>query len=178
MATGESARRGHPLVALGRAGLAAFAGALAITVAWQSATLFRLDLAFTATETELSFWGRDGYQPTDAARARIGKELDTLLERAPAHPDYLALAAYHHTWQAYREDDPTIAQVYALQAVNAQFAAQQNRPAYRQGWAKMVGYARRAGSDEGSAALVLLAQQRLDVLESAVAEAPPAGRRR
>ena len=165
MATGELARRGHPLVVVGRAGLVAFAAVLGLIVAWQSATLFRLDLAFTAAETELSFWGRDDYQPTEATRARISRELDVLLERAPAHPDYLALAAYHQTWQAYREDDPTIARAYALQAVNTQFLAQQNRPAYRQGWAKMVGYARRAGADEGAAALAQLAQQRLDALQ-------------
>ncbi len=96
-----------------------------------------------------------------------------MLERAPVHPDYLALAAYYHTWQAYREDDPAIAQAYALQAVNTQFLAQQNRPAYRQGWAKMVGYARRAGADEGAAALAGLAQRRLDALEPATGPHAP-----
>jgi hypothetical protein len=165
MATGESVRRGRPL--------AAVAGVLAVIVAWQSATLFRLDLAFTVAETELSFWGRDGYQPTEATRARISGELDTLLQRAPIHPDYLALAAYHQAWQSYREDDPTIAQAYALRAVNTQFLAQQNRPAYRQGWAKMVGYARRAGDDEGAAALARLAQQRQDALEPATGPGAP-----
>jgi hypothetical protein len=172
MATGESAKRGHHLTSSGYLGLAA-ALVLAIIVALQSASLFRLDLAFTATETELSFWGRGDYLPTAATRARTERELEVLLERAPVHPDYLALAAYHDAWLAYREDDPAIAQAYALQAVKAQFAAQQNRPAYRPGWAKMVGYARRARADEGAAALLHLAQQRLDALEPTQGSAPP-----
>lgn len=161
------------MAAVGRAGLAGVAGVLAVIVAWQSATLFRMDLAFTAAETELSFWGRGDNQPTEATRARISRELGVLLEGAPAHPDYLALAAYHQTWLAFREDDPAIAQVYALQAVNTQFLAQQNRPAYRQGWAKMVGYARRAGGDEGAAELVRLAQKRLEALEPATGPDAP-----
>ena len=139
--------------------------ALAITLAWQAATLFRLDLAFTAAETELSFWGRGNYQPTAATREHIQRELDALLAAAPGQPNYLALAAYHDAWLAYREDDPDAARPYALRAASAQFGAQQNRPAYRQGWEKMVGYARRAGSSKEAAALGALAQQRLDALQ-------------
>lgn len=152
--------------------LGAAALTLAITVAWQSATLFRLDLVFTAAETELGFWGRDDYQPTAATRARTARELETLLAEAPAHPDYLALAAFHNTWRAYREDDPTVAQRYAMRAVNTQFSAQQRRPAYRQGWAKMVGYAGRVWADDAAQALGGLAQQRLDALGSAPGPAP------
>jgi len=132
---------------------------LAVTLAWQAATLFHLDLAFTATETELSFWGRGEYEPAEATRETTGRELDALLAAAPDHPDYLTLAAYHAAWLAYREDDPTVARPYALQAVDKQYAAQQNRPAYRQGWAKLVEYSRRAASDRGA-----LAQQRLEAL--------------
>jgi hypothetical protein len=164
MLAGEAARQGSRLTVAGYS-LGAVALGLAIIVAWQSATLFRLNLAFTATETELSFWARGDYQPTGATRLRTGQELDALLARAPAHPDYLALAAYQYAWLAYREDDPAVAQPYALRAVNAQFSAQQSRPAYRQGWAKMVGYARRAGAGDGAAGLGSYAQQRLDALE-------------
>ena len=139
--------------------------AIAITVAWQAATLFRLDLAFTAAETELSFWGRGNYQPTAATREHIQRELDALLAAAPGQPNYLALAAYHDAWLAYREDDPDAARPYALRAASAQFGAQQNRPAYRQGWAKLVEYARRAGNAEGAATLGTLAQERLDALQ-------------
>ena len=141
------------------AGVALAALGLAVTLAWQAATLFQRDLAFTAAETELSFWGRGEYQPSDATRETVRRELDTLLAAAPDQPDYLTLAAYHAAWLAYREDDPTVARPYALQAVDKQYAAQQNRPAYRQGWAKLVEYARRAGSDRGA-----LAQQRLEAL--------------
>ena len=155
------------------AGLAIAALGMAVTVAWQSATVFRLDLAFTAAETELSFWGRGDYQPDDASRQRTAQALEALLAVAPRHPDYLALAAYHDAWRAYREDDPTLAQPYAVRALNNQYGAQLNRPAYRQGWEKMVGYARRAAvaaesaaeGAESAAALGTLAQQREDALQ-------------
>jgi hypothetical protein len=158
------APRGNRLKHVACLGLAGATLALAITVAWQSASLYRLDLAFTRTETELTFWGSADYQPTEATRVRTGRELDALLARAPDHPDYLALAAYYEAWLAYREDDPALAQPHALRAANAQFFAQQNRPAYRQGWAKMVRYARRAAADETARELGRFAQQRLDVL--------------
>jgi len=148
---------------------------MAVTVAWQSATVFRLDLAFTAAETELSFWGRGDYQPDDASRQRTARALEALLVEAPRHPDYLALAAYHDAWRAYREDDPTLAQPYAVRALNNQYGAQLNRPAYRQGWEKMVGYARRAGGAaagaERAAALGALAQQRVDALQPVAGDA-------
>ena len=59
---------------------------LAVTLAWQAATLFHLDLAFTATETELSFWGRGEYEPAEATRETTGRELDALLAAAPVTP--------------------------------------------------------------------------------------------
>ena len=141
------------------AALALAALGLAVTLAWQAATLFHLDLAFTATETELSFWGRGDYQPAEATRETTRRDLDALLAAAPEHPDYLTLAAYHAAWLAYWEDDPTVARPYALLAVDNQYAAQQNRPAYRQGWAKLVEYSRRAASDRGA-----LAKHRVEAL--------------
>jgi hypothetical protein len=167
MAVDEAKSRGNRLTTIGRSGLAAATLALAIALAWQSATVYRLDLAFTRTETELTFWGRGDYRPPDTTRKRTARELDALLARAPAHPDYLALAAYHEAWLAYREDDPALARPHALRAVNAQFSAQQSRPAYRQGWAKMVGYSRRAAADEAARELGRFAQQRLDALGAA-----------
>jgi hypothetical protein len=167
------------------AGFALAALGLAVTVAWQAATVLRLDLAFTAAETELSFWGRGDYQPEDATRQRTAQALEALLAAAPRHPDYLAQAAYHDAWRAYREDDPALAQPYALRALHNQYGAQQARPAYRQGWEKMVGYARRAAvaaegvadgafeAAESAAVLGALAQQRVDALQPAAAEAAP-----
>lgn len=163
MTASNSARRGARLISPA-SGLALAAFVLAVMVAWCAASWLRLDLAYTATETELSFWGRGHYLPSEATWARAGRELDTLLSRAPVHPDYLSLAAYRYTWLAYWEDDPVAALPYAVQAVNAQFAAQQMRPAYRQGWAKMVGYARRAGTEERAVMLSRLAQHRFDAL--------------
>ncbi len=162
MSVAEPVVRDKPRVAIA---LALAALILAITAAWQSADLFRLDLAFTAVETELSFWGRGNYQPGEATREHTARALDTLLARAPDQPDYLALAAYHSAWLAYEEDVPEIARSHALEAAQTQLLAQQRRPAYRQGWEKMVGYARRAGSAERAAALRDLARRRLDALQ-------------
>jgi hypothetical protein len=158
------------------AALALAALVLALTGVWQSATLFRLDLAFNSAETELSFWGRGNYQPTEATRQHISQALDALLAAAPSHPDYLALAAYHDAWQAYREDDPALARPYALRAMKTQYLAQQRRPAYRQGWVKLVEYARRAGpGNEDALALGRLARQRLEALDPPPSTAPESG---
>ncbi len=181
----EQAGRDKPPGGIARS-LAVAAFLAAIAVAWQSATLFRLDLAFTATETEVSFWGRDNYQPTGATREHTDQALEALLAAAPDHPDYLALAAYQEAWRAYSSYDPALAHMHALRAMNLQFLAQESRPAYRQGWVKLVEYARRArgykvgatqeegggekpdlarpGRDDAGV-LVRFAQQRLDALQ-------------
>lgn len=174
MSAGATSGRTNRLAVVGSHGKRGPAAAalaalvLALTGVWQSATLFRLNLAFTSAETELSFWGRGKYQATEATRRRISHAMGELLAAAPGHPDYLALAAYHDAWLAYREDDPTLARPYALRAMKTQYLAQQSRPAYRQGWVKLVEYARRAGPDnEDALALGRLAQQRLEALEPA-----------
>lgn len=144
MLAGEPA--GHDKkTALAATSLTAAALVVAITVAWQSATVISQDLAFTAAETELSFWGRDNYQPADSSREDTQKVLETLLAAAPNHPDYLALKAYHEAWRAYSAYDPRITHMHVLRAMRLQLSAQEARPAYRQGWVKLVEYARRAG---------------------------------
>ena len=41
--------------------------ALSLLGAWQGAQLMQRDLAFEAARTEVSFWGRGNYQPTEQA---------------------------------------------------------------------------------------------------------------
>lgn len=134
---------------------------LAVALTWESAALLRQDLSFTAAETEVSFWGRGSYQPTAATRAATGRQLEWLLAGSPGHPGYLTLAANYHAWEGFWADTPEAEQEHNGQALAAQFLAQQHRPAYRPGWEKLLGYARRVAGGEAVAAL---AQQRLATL--------------
>lgn len=142
--------------------LAAAALLLSVMLAWGAGKLFLDDLTFTAAEVEISFWGRGNYQPTATTRSRIGSMLDTLLAGAPQHPGYLGLAANYYGWEAYRADTSALGRALGQQAVETQFAAQRSRPAYRQGWLTMVGYAERA---EGARRQLELAQERLRTLQ-------------
>tara|TARA_R110001599_G_C12274970_1_gene662053 strand:+ start:1105 stop:1521 length:417 start_codon:yes stop_codon:yes gene_type:complete len=103
---------------------------LALALVWQSAKLFQQDLAFTAVETEVSFWGRGDYQPDAKTRARVGKTLEGLLTEVPAHPGYLMLAANYHAWQAYWAESPELEYDFSRRAEAAKNAAKQSRPAH------------------------------------------------
>jgi hypothetical protein len=60
----------------------------------------------------------------------VGQQLDALLAEAPGHPEYQLLAASYYSWQAYWAEDPELEQQYTRKAEQAQYAAQQARPAY------------------------------------------------
>lgn len=132
---------------------------LAGLLVWHGAIGFRQDLVFTAAETEVSFWGRGAYQPDELTLARVGDDLDDLLSQSPAQPDYLTLSANYYAWRAYWSGDPDLQQRYSRRALDTQYAAQQSRPAYRQGWVTMVGYGSRI--QEGAESLLALAEKRL-----------------
>jgi hypothetical protein len=142
---------------------------VALCLTWQAVTLFHRDLVFTAAATEVGFWGRGDYQPAQATRARIGLSIDTLLAGSPAHPDHLALAASYYAWQAYWAQAAEREEAYNLRAFTAQYTAQQNRPAYRQGWATMLGYAARV--ETGSQAQ-RVARRQLSLLAAPDAPGP------
>ncbi len=125
--------------------LAAAALLPALTVAWQSWHLMQQDLAFTAAETEVSFWGRAGYLPSPATRQRTERTMETLLAASPAQPDYLELAASLYSWQGYWSANAAQAGEYDRRALQAQYAAQLSRPAYRPGWEGLVEQAIRIG---------------------------------
>jgi hypothetical protein len=138
---------------------------ITLVVAWQSVGLARRDLAFTRSATEVSFWGRGDYRPDEATRIRTGRELEELLAQVPGHPAYLGLAANYYAWQGYWAGASMAGPDFARRAVEAQYRAQQSRPAYRQGWEKMIGYASRAGVADSWRTL---AQRRLVQLRTGV----------
>lgn len=117
--------------------------ALALVGAHRGFTTFRQDLVFTSAQTELSFWGRDTYQPEPKTISHTGQAIGALLQDAPGHPEYLGLQANFAAWQAYWAKDPIERASFSLQAVQNQKAALQSRPAHRHSWAKMVEYASR-----------------------------------
>lgn len=110
--------------------LALVACALALFTARCSSTLLRNDLEFTPLDTELSFWGRENYQPTQAMRAAMEAQIPALLARPPGHPDYLLLRASQLEWEAYWKGDESLAK----QANQSRFLALQQRPTDARVW--------------------------------------------
>ena len=137
--------------------------ALALVGAHRGLVTFRQDLAFTNAQTELSFWGRDTYQPESKTIRHTGHTIGTLLQDAPGHPEYLGLQANFAVWQAYRAKDPIERASFSRQAVQSQGAALQSRPAHRHSWSKMVEYASRATAGE---AMLQQARARLQALQA------------
>jgi hypothetical protein len=135
---------------------------IALALVWQGLGLLQRDLAFTAAETEVSFWGRGEYQPYEDTRETVGRAVEQLVAAAPGQPDYLTLAASYYAWRGYWAQEATVETEYNALALAAQYSAQQSRPAYRQGWESMLRYA--ALVDETGAQLKL-AQRRLDALQ-------------
>ena len=101
------------------------------------------DLRFTETETEVSFWGRGNYQPTEATVLRTNLAMDHLLNATPHHPAYLSLQANSYAWQAYWAENSETTREFSEKAVQLQTSAQQSRPAHLQSRAKLAEYAAR-----------------------------------
>ncbi|MEH6587326.1 MAG: hypothetical protein V7720_12255 [Halioglobus sp.] len=119
------------------------------------------DLAYTSVDTELSFWGREDYTPTQRTIERTGATLDLLLGHRPEHADYLARQAYWLSWQGFFTTDISQRLEFNRQATQRQHLALRARPAYRQGWIEMIEYASRTS---GGAPLLAQAQYRFDAL--------------
>ena len=120
-----------PASARGVARAGAFAALLLVlAMTWHGLALLQRDLAFSAAETEVSFWGREGYQPTAATIARTGRQLEALLATAPEHPEYQLLAASYYAWRAWWADDAELEAQYTRMGQQAREIARQSRPAY------------------------------------------------
>jgi hypothetical protein len=142
--------------------------AVALMGAYTSFATFARDLAFTSARTELSFWGRDRYQPEPNTIRRTGRSIDALLQAAPTNPEYLGLQASYAAWQAYWSESRNERAGFNGQAVQSQYKALQSRPAHRHSWSKMVEYASRTTTGE---AMLIDARARLQALS--VAGVPP-----
>jgi hypothetical protein len=135
--------------------------AIALAGAYAGFTRFTQNLAFTAAETEVSFWGRERYQPQATTIKRTGHGIESLLQNAPNHPQYLGLQATYLAWRGYWEDNMDNRASFNTQAVQSQYQGLQARPAHRHSWLKLLEYASRSSSGE---AMAIEAQARLQAL--------------
>ena len=147
--------------------LVALAAALLLMV--QGAQLMRNELGFSRAGTEVSFWGRADYQPSEETILATTNTISTLVANCPGHPDYFALQANAAVWQAYWAQRKEDREVHAARAISSQYCALRSRPAHRHGWVKMVEYASRV---PGEKAIVVMAQEKLAALS--VGSAPDA----
>ena len=115
------------------------------------------DIAYTRAQTELSFWGRDNYQPSEQVIAETGDRLEGLLDSAPHHPEYQKLQALYNSWQAYWSSGMPERDSLNSETMSNQYGALLSRPAHRQDWSKMIEYASRARNGE---TMLQLAQDR------------------
>ena len=143
--------------------LTAWAGLLLATaVILQAQAVMRTDLTFTALETEVSFWGRGTYQPSEPRRQWVDEGIGQLLQASPRHPDFLELSAAQLAWEAYWSEDVPMRSQLQEQALAVQFSAVQGRPGYRQGWQKLLQY---CGIREECSPYRQLAERQLQLLE-------------
>ena len=109
--------------------------ALALLGAWQGSQLVQRDFAFEAARTEVSFWGRGNYQPTEQTIERTGNTLSRVIAQS-AHPEYLSVQAAYYTWRAYWEGSNEL----AIKATESQYKALESRPAHPQDRQKLIEY--------------------------------------
>ncbi len=67
---------------------------------WQGLSTLNRDMAFTAVQTEVSFWGRASYQPTAATIARTDRDIHQLTA-VSVNPEHLALQAAYASWRGF-----------------------------------------------------------------------------
>ncbi|MEM1154586.1 MAG: hypothetical protein AAGI44_10615 [Pseudomonadota bacterium] len=103
---------------------------IAIALVWQGFSLFSQDLAFTAIEAEVSFWGQGEYVPVEGTREQVGETLATLLNSEPEHPGYLTLATSYYAWRAYWAETKQQELDYNARSERAARAAWLSRPAH------------------------------------------------
>ncbi|MEP6390089.1 MAG: hypothetical protein ABJ056_09230 [Halioglobus sp.] len=105
--------------------------------AWQG---IQDDLSFSELDTEVSFWGDDSYHPSQLTRQRIALSLEQQLQRNPRNSKLLAVRANQLAWEGFWADSDEDYREYSRQALAAQYASLLTRPAYGQGWTKLLQY--------------------------------------
>ena len=63
------------------------------------------DLEFTRLETEISFWGRGDYVPTERTRERMDSQITRFANDHPRLADAHRLRASQLVWEAYWASD-------------------------------------------------------------------------
>ncbi|KAA1188949.1 hypothetical protein F0M18_17250 [Pseudohalioglobus sediminis] len=110
--------------------------ALLLALAWQAQAKMRQHLAFTQLETEVSFWGRGAYLPTERTRERTGAGIEQLVAATPKDARAHALQASQLAWESYWQQSGALAK----EAIKAQKQALDWRPAHPQDQRLMVEY--------------------------------------
>ena len=111
-----------------------------LTLAVHAFKTIQHDLIFGELETEVSFWGRGAYQPTQATRGSIASLLERQLQSNPQNSHLLALRANQLAWEGFWSDSDEDYKQYSRRAIEAQYVALLTRPAYGQGWLKLLQY--------------------------------------
>ena len=114
---------------------------LTVFTVQQEIKLFLDDLSFGRLETEVSFWGRGEYRPTESTIQRTGLAIESLLDGRPGHPDYLSIKANRSAWLAYWAESGEQQRYYSSQSVSAQLSALESRPAHLPDWRALADYA-------------------------------------
>ena len=102
--------------------------------------VFVRDIKFTSLETEVSFWGRGSYEPTVSTRAHVDTQLSLALQTYPTNAPLLTLRASQLAWEGYWAVSSEDQLQYTRVAMEAELASLHARPAYGQGWLKLLQY--------------------------------------
>lgn len=113
---------------------------LLVIVAALALQMIRNHLAFTQLETEVSFWGRGEYMPTDTTRERTAGEIQQLVDATPKDARAHTLQASQQAWESYWQQNPELTE----NAIKAQKQALDWRPARAQDQRLMVEYEQRS----------------------------------
>ena len=115
---------------------------------YQAANIALSDLEFSRVNTELSFWGRQGYKPSNSRVSSVGASISNALQRSPENPQYLHAHGRYLLWRSYWESDAEKAKGFGEQAVDSWLQAMKQRPAHRQSWAELIGIKARLGQTD------------------------------
>jgi len=133
--------------------LAVLAIVVSLAAAAVAGNTVTTDLEFTRLETEISFWGRGDYVPTERTRERMDSEISRFANNHPRLADAHRLLASQLVWEAYWASDVPDRHALAEKAVNAQRQLLELRPASRQGWENLLEYSRFLAEPEETASL-------------------------
>ncbi|TGD73107.1 hypothetical protein E4634_12565 [Mangrovimicrobium sediminis] len=98
------------------------------------------DLRLAPLATEVSFWGRDGYQPSPSRREQVAAGLSALREESPDHARLLTVSAARLDREARWATDTVESERLRDAAVTMQRRALGARPAHGQGWRMLIQY--------------------------------------